>query len=569
MHPPGFDWNNPNYAAVYADRAKRLKVLQTNPIALQAAKIHYSRNPWDFVEDWGITFDPRALAQDRIASIPFLLWPKQREYLEWLYAMWRAGERGLVEKSRDMGITWLSVGFACSMFLFVDGFTAGFGSRKEELVDKNGDDKSIFEKVRFFLQHVPDILMPPGWNERTCSAYMRVRNPDTGAGIIGEAGDEIGRGGRTSIYFVDEAAFITHQEKVDKALSQNTNCQMDISTPNGSGNAFYKKAMRFDKTHRKFVFDWRDDPRKNQAWYDKQLEEQDEVTVAQEIDRDYNASQEDVFINSKFVSAAVDAHKVLGFSPEGVKTTGFDIADTGDAKATINRHGSVVCGGAQLKKGNITQAIPWAFQVAELFRADALGFDGDGMGAPVMKVYLQKLKSLRMKIMAYHGSAGVDEPDKPRRQVQRESQAFRSGSSAILENKVKSNAETFANFRAQSWTHVQIKFENTYNAIEASRKGQIVRYDPEDLISIDKDGFSAEDLQQLLAELSRPKRIRSDNGKILVESKKAMAARGVASPNMADALVIAYSLKAEVILREEEEYKDEYIPYEQSMDGVI
>ena len=84
--------------------------------------------------------------------MPFLLWPRQVEFLKWLYNTWKTGDRGLVEKSRDAGLTWLSCGFAVCMFLFVDGFAIGFGSRKEALVDNKGDPDCIFEKIRHLLR---------------------------------------------------------------------------------------------------------------------------------------------------------------------------------------------------------------------------------------------------------------------------------------------------------------------------------------------------------------------------------------------------------------------------------
>ena len=321
------DYINPDYQAIFAKRAGKLEQLRADPALLAAVKVHYASNPWDFVSDWGVTFDPRNVERELLSTVPFVLWDKQRDYMKWVYAKWKGGERGLVEKSRDCGVTWLSVGFAVSMWLFHPGFVTGFGSRKQDLVDKIGDDKSIFEKLRFFIDYVPKEFMPVGWDKRLCSSSMRITNPDTQAHLIGELGDEIGRGGRTSIYFVDEAAFIEHQERVDAALSQNTNCQIDISTPNGNGNLFYRKRQRFEGTGRIFIFDWRDDPRKDQKWYDKQVEEQDEITVAQEIDRDYNASQEDSFIPAKWVQSAIDAHLRLGFVPSGLRTTGFDPAD--------------------------------------------------------------------------------------------------------------------------------------------------------------------------------------------------------------------------------------------------
>jgi len=522
------DYRNPDYTPIFAARARLLKKIRSDPALLTALKVHYATNPWDFVSDWGMTFDPRNIEKDLIPSMPFVLWEKQRDYLHWLYDKWRSGERGLAEKSRDCGVTWLSVGFAVSMWCFVPGFTTGFGSRKEELVDKRGDSKSIFEKVRFFIENIPIEFMPPSYDPRTCSAHMRIVNPDTEAAIIGECGDEIGRGGRTSIYLVDEAAFIEHQDKVDAALSQNTNCQVDISTPNGNGNAFYKKRQRFNGTSRIFIFDWRDDPRKDDAWYAKQQAEQDEVVVAQEIDRDYNASSEDAFIPAKWVSACIDAHKVLGFSPVGIRASFFDPADVGDAKAMVNRYGSVVMEAKQKKKGDITDAIPWAFDTADSFRADVLGYDGDGMGSPTMKLALQHRAAGRMRIEAYHGSGEKFEGE------------AKYGGGDPKDDQLKTNDDTFVNYRAQTWTWLRDRCHNTYDAVNLAKSGKMINVDPETLFSISTE---CEDWADLQAELSRPKRIFTPNGKIKVEAKEAMRARGVDSPNLGDACVGAMSLR--------------------------
>ena len=150
-----FDFLNPDYSAILAARAERLAKLRKDPELLKALKVHYAGNPADFVNDWGMTYDPRNVERKLLPTMPFVLWPKQREYIEWLYSQWRAGEFGLVEKSRDCGVSWLSVGFAVSMWCFHPGFAAGFGSRKEELVDKKGDPKCLFEKVRPFIRLLP------------------------------------------------------------------------------------------------------------------------------------------------------------------------------------------------------------------------------------------------------------------------------------------------------------------------------------------------------------------------------------------------------------------------------
>lgn len=538
-----FDYRNPPYNTFFRVRADRLRKLRDNPENLPVIRRHYQCAPWDFINDWGMTFDPRAVERGQIANMPFILWPRQKEYLKWVFERWKGSGRGLVEKSRDCGVTWLSVGMAVSLWSFHDGVSLRFGSRKEDLVDRIGDPDSIFEKIRHMLRNLPDEFLPQDWSEKKYCSHMKVVNPHNGSTIAGEAGDNIGRGGRASIYFVDEAAFIERQERVDAALSQTTNCQIDISTPFGPTNNFAKKRIRYNNTDRVFIFDWRDDPRKDQPWYDRQCEDLDEVTVAQEIDRDYNASAEDSVIPAKWVNAAIDAHKTLGFEPQGIRVTGFDPADIGDFKAIVNRYGSVVTGAEQKKTGTIVDAIPWAFEQADNHRADVLSFDGDGMGAPTMKVALTQRSAGRMKVTAYHGSAGVMHPNQEygkegrptTKKIQRVDVRNESLHKGVT---LRKNVDRFQNFRAQTWTWVRDRFEATYNAVTRARKGMIVNIDPENLISISSD---CTDLEQLKAELSSPKRLFTPNGKIKIESKKQMRDRGVSSPNLADALVISFA----------------------------
>ncbi len=526
---PVLDYHNPDYTEIFRWRAERLAAIRASPELLRACEVWYRDHPWDFITDWGMTFDPRNLEIGRLADVPFILWPKQVEYLQWLEARWRAGENGLVEKSRDCGVTWLSVGWAVCKWRFLPSFVVGFGSRKAELVDKTGDPKSIFFMLRYFVDSLPQEFRPKGYIERVHAANMRLTNPDNGAAIIGEGGDQIGRGGRTSVYFIDESAFVEHQDLVDAALSSTTNCQIDISTVNGPGNAFFRKRQRYGKDHRLFVFDWRDDPRKDDQWYAKKCEELDPVIVAQEIDRDYNAAVPDAFIPAAWVAASIDAHKRLGFDASGIRVTGFDPADVGDAKATVTRWGSVVVQAEALKDGDITYAIPWAWEVADKFRADILGYDGDGMGVPTMRLALQHRAAGRLRIEAYHGSGAVVDPDE------------KYGHTEGPDEDLKTNSETFRNYRAQSASWLRDRFKATYDAVERVKAGHVANFDPERLISI---STSCKDWQKLQTELSMPKRVWTPNGRIMVEEKHKMKARGVESPNLFDALVIAMSFQA-------------------------
>jgi phage terminase large subunit len=335
-----WDWRNPDYDSVFDVRIKRLEYLRAHPEVVPRVFEYYSSRPAEFVHSWGMTFDPRLAERGMRTVIPFVLFPKQREFLDWLLERWKRREDGVVEKSRDMGASWLTVGFAAWMMIFIDGSVVGFGSRKEEYVDKIGDPKSLFWKLREFINLLPQEFQPKEWDEKTCAPFMKVKNPGNSSFVTGEAGDNIGRGNRTSIYFVDEAAFLERPDAADAALSQTSNCRIHVSTPNGVGNPFYRRAH--DGKTPKFVFDWRDDPRKDESWYEDQKGKLDPVVVAQEIDRSYSASVANAWIPGDVVKAAT-RRGPMDVMPFGPIMVGVDVARFGDDKSVITiRRGRVL-----------------------------------------------------------------------------------------------------------------------------------------------------------------------------------------------------------------------------------
>lgn len=326
------EWE-PDYEAEYAKRAERLKRLRQDPAILGGLKEYYKDHPVEFITEWGMTFDPRNVEIGLPAVVPFLLFPKQADFILWLVERWRGREDGLAEKSRDMGVSWLCVAFAVWMWTFHPGTVIGFGSRKEEYVDDLNDPKSLFWKARQFVNLLPIEFQPAGWDAKKYAPFMTIKNPENGAAIVGESGDNIGRGNRTSIYFKDESAFYERAESIDAALSQTSNCKIDVSTPNGNGNPFYRK--RHSGKVKIFTFHWRDDPRKGPEWYEKQKDQLDPVVLAQEVDIDYNASTSDSWISGALVEDAqrLGPGDVVANGPWMI---GVDAAHMGDDEHVIH-----------------------------------------------------------------------------------------------------------------------------------------------------------------------------------------------------------------------------------------
>ena len=329
-----FDFLNPNYAQIFKERKEKLENLRKNSELLPKIKEYYKENPITFISDWGITFDPRNAEIGLPTIIPFILFKKQKDYINWLLERWKSREDGLTEKSRDMGVSWLCVAFSVWMWIFYPGVVIGFGSRKEEYIDNVGDPKSLFWKIRQFIDYLPRELKPSGFDSKKHAPYLRIINPENGSTIIGEAGDNIGRGNRTSIYFKDESAFYERPEKIDAALSQTSNCKIDVSTPNGNGNPFYRK--RHSGKIKVFKFHWTDDPRKDESWYQKQKETLDSVILAQEIDIDYNASVSDAWINGELMVEA-QRNGPANVMAIGKWIIGVDAAHFGNDKSIIHK----------------------------------------------------------------------------------------------------------------------------------------------------------------------------------------------------------------------------------------
>ena len=95
------------------------------------------------------------------------------------------------------------------------------------------------------------------------------------------------------------------------------------------------------------------------------------------------------------------------------------------------------------------------------------------------------------------------------------------------------NKEKFENLKAQAWQSVADRLRNTYNAVN---KGMV--YSPEELISFDS---SIKGLDAIITELCSPHKSYSKRGLDMVESKQDLSKRGIASPNKADAVIMAYS----------------------------
>lgn len=541
---PSIDWKNPDYDAIFRQRLEVLERIRSDPAATPSIvadmKAIYREYPAQMIVDWGVTVDPRNLERNLPVVMPFILFPRQVEWIDWILAGWRGKERiSITEKSRDMGISWCAVGLSSVLCLLMDDMAIGFGSRKAELVDSLGDPKSLLQKARDFIRFLPREFRG-GWEQKKHSKEMQIDFPETRGIIAGEAGDDIGRGDRKSIYFVDEAAHLEHPESVDAALSNTTNCRVEMSSVKGLGNPFATR--RFSGKHRVFTFSWRQDPRKDDAWYAAMADELDPVVLAQEVDINYSASVEGVVIPSLWVQAAVDAHKKLGIEPTGERYGALDVAGGGvdgrsiDKNAFGVKHGMLVQFIKQwtgTDAGDTFGTVAMAFNLCDELRLPGFDYDADGLGA-LVRGDARVLNEARMAdnpfrkpgeqmkriiTRAFRGSASGDALYQPN--------AFVKGADGKPLD--RRNKDYFANYKAQSWWALRYRFQQTYRAVVKGMK-----VDPDDIISLDS---TMAELGRLMVELSQPVYSINGLGKMVIDKTP----DGVASPNCGDVVMMLYA----------------------------
>ena len=504
-------------------------LIEQNELSRQAEIYKCRNDPVHWFNHWIWTYDPRGMPFGLPANIPFVLRPGQVDLVNWLLERESTQTHGLIEKSRDEGMSYVVLGFYLHRWLFVEGFAGGVGSRKEDLVDKKGDPKTLLHKFRDMFSKMPNWMKPKSFVEKVHDNYMRIINPDNGATVTGEAGDNIGRGGRTTMYFLDEWAFVERQEAVDAAISQNTNVHIKGSTPNGIGDKFHQD--RFSGRYAVFTMAWRDNPDKNwtvtfngkliHPWYEKQLATLDDIVLAQEVDIDYAASVEGVLIPSAWVQAAVDSHLKLGIQLSGERMGALDVADEGkDKNSFAERHGIVLqyletwSGVGDDIFGTTQKAIDLCLD----HKLNMFYYDADGLGAGVRgdaRVINEQNRTkgiTEIQADPFRGSGAVHNPDHE-----------------MVE--ARKNIDFFANLKAQMWWSLRIRFQNTYRAIQG------MKFDPDNLISLSTQDVDKRELEQLKRELSQPTYTKNGAGKILVNKQP----DGALSPNRADGVMICFS----------------------------
>lgn len=235
---------------------------------------------------------------------------------------------------------------------------------------------------------------------------------------------------------------------------------------------------------------------------------------------------DNVIIKMAWLEACVDAHIKLGIDVDGDVNIGNDVADSGDDKNALCAARGILTfdleewkGGEDELYDSSQRVYNKALELGAHITYDSIGV-GAGNGSNFNKMNAEKFGSQKKLHVTHAGWNAAGKVESPKRE-------YMPG--------VK-NADYFANGKAQKWWGLADRCRDTYNAVT---KGMEI--DPKRVVAIASD---LPYLKRLLNELSTPHRhFDKNSGKVKVESKDDLKDRGIKSPNLADAWIMANSPK--------------------------
>jgi hypothetical protein len=235
------------------------------------------RDPLFFINAFCWIDEPRIGEGEASGLIPFNTWVHQDPVIANLAAF--AGRRHhVIDKSRAQGASWLMLCILLWLFIFRPRSVLGMASITREMADDPDAPESLGWKFDMLLDFLPKwMTMHPDGHPRAGKSIIdrnigksTWRNTLNGASLKAHSATKgLGRGGRYTMYFLDEASFFLpgkDTEAVMGLVGAGTNCIVLASTPNGSDN---EHSYRLDNpemwlTH---ILDWTDNPYQNRCLY--------------------------------------------------------------------------------------------------------------------------------------------------------------------------------------------------------------------------------------------------------------------------------------------------------------
>jgi hypothetical protein len=195
---------------------------------------------------------------------PFITWDYQeeglRQTIQWLFAdLPDYPDDVLWEKSREMGATWLALILALWLCLFHPNKRVLCISHTEEAVTKAGDEGTLFAKIQFMLDYLPD------WMKVGVKKWKKGYKFANRSTISAQASTKrTGVGDRVTFILCDE--FSKHEKAAEIwGQTADTGPRLVIGTHYGIGGMYYDLTQ--EPGMKKLIWHWSMHPEKKIGLY--------------------------------------------------------------------------------------------------------------------------------------------------------------------------------------------------------------------------------------------------------------------------------------------------------------
>lgn len=230
-----------------------------------------------------------------IQDMPFMLFDYQKEAVDEIWRCIVEGKKVFIEKSRQLGLSWIICGIFLYGFLF-HGHKYTMITMTQDELDKTWDIDSLFEKIRYMIRLLPGWMLPEWFSKEAGTQYNQsgtISHPKGTGSINGKTGGkpDAGRWGTRNATFLDEMASLTYARQINMSIGSSSPCVIYNSTPKGEFNEFFemrKKAMLGEIEGLRYH--WTEHPFYNTAWHEWYCRGKSEEAIAQELEIDYNVA---------------------------------------------------------------------------------------------------------------------------------------------------------------------------------------------------------------------------------------------------------------------------------------
>lgn len=243
-----------------------------------------------FIYNYCWTIDTRKLENKIFMMKP---WPHLLDLIKELNKAVEGGYNVIIEKSRDMGISWTIMAWQLHKTLFTEGWMSLNISRKEaEVEDPGKTPKSLFGRLEFMHSRLPSYL-----KMRIDNPFLAFKCKSNNSYISGESANvNAGRDMQYSFILIDEAGMIPVLEEMWQSVANSSNCIVLNSTPPRLGKEHKFGQLRFMKTadgksaFKVLSYHWKQHPEKNAVWFAKKSRNMTEEDIARELDINWEKS---------------------------------------------------------------------------------------------------------------------------------------------------------------------------------------------------------------------------------------------------------------------------------------